>query len=323
VIDGVNYPWRRYGGDFGPTLWGGADGIRAHAAEVSADLAAIATAGFRVVRWFVFTDARGGLVLDADGWPAGIHGEAIDDLDSLFAMALDRGVQIVPVLFDHRLAFDASEAAGVVVGGHAAWLAEPEGQRRLLEAVIGPLAARYGARGSHAALGRAVFAWDLFNEPDWIVAELHPSPSVSVPIPFDVFASWVRVATATLHAHDAGPVTIGNARLRFARWWDDPAFAFAFLQVHPYYDPEHDHDLLDVTPGRLGVARPLVLGECAGRGEIEDPRRGREAMTLAAMTAAARQRGFAGVWPWSWRGADRHGSLREADQDALRAAFGD
>lgn len=322
MIAGVNYPWRRYGGDFGPTVWGEGGGIRAHAAEVRADLAAIAAAGLRVVRWFVFTDARGGLVIEAGGWPSGIHPEAFEDLDALLTLANEAGVGIVPVLFDHLLAFDASLAAGAVVGGHASWLADPDGQARLIETVVTPLAARYGARGSHAVLGRAVHAWDLFNEPDWIVSELHPSPRVSSPIPFDVFAAWAGGATAVLRAHDAGEVTIGNARLRFAHWWDSPALDLDFLQVHPYYDPDHDHDLLDVSSAVLGVTRPIVVGECAGQGEAEDPRRGRPAMSLAALTAVARDRGFAGAWPWSWRGGDRHGSLAEADLDELRAAFG-
>lgn len=311
MISGVNYPWRCYGGDFGPTVWGASDGIRVHAVEVAADLAAIAAAGFRVVRWFVFTDARGGLVIGGDGAPVGIHAEAFDDLDALFALALEAGVHVVPVLFDHRLAFDATTASGAVVGGHASWLSDPGHQARMIEAVVTPLAERYGRGGPASHLGRAVHAWDLFNEPDWVVADLHPSPRVSSPIPFDVFAVWITGAIAALRAHDAGAVTLGNARLRFARWWDDAAFGFDFLQVHPYYDPDHDHDLLDVTPGLLGVTRPLVVGECAGRGEREDPIRGRPALKLSALTTAARVRGFAAVWPWSWRGGDRHGCLAD------------
>lgn len=306
---GVNYPWRTYGGDFGRTVWGGRHGVRRHAREIAADLAAIAASGATVVRWFVFTDARGGVVVDADGWPAGLDDDAVADLDALFALALEAGLRLVPVLFDHLLAFDAAEVSGARLGGHMAWVADPEGQRRLVERVVAPLASRYGAGGQASALGRAVFAWDLFNEPDWIVRELHPSPRVSTPVAFDVFAAWLRAASESLRAHGAGRVTLGNARLRFARHWSDPAFGWDFLQAHAYYDAANDFDLLDTSPGMLGVSCPLVVGECSAAGECADARRGRPALTLPEFAAAARARGFAGVWPWSWRGGDAHGPL--------------
>lgn len=309
MIAGVNYPWRTYGGDFGRNVWGPAAGIRAHRDEIRADLEAIAASGARVVRWFVFTDARGGLLIDGDGWPCGIDEEAVADLDALFGLALTAGLQIVPVLFDHRLAFDATDVAGVRLGGHMRWLADPEGQQRLLDAVIAPLAARYGANGEGAALGASVYAWDLFNEPDWIVRELHPSRHVASPVPFDVFARWLKAAGDQFRRHEAGRLTLGNARLRFARWWNDPAFGWAFLQAHAYYDPDYDFDLRHVTPEALGVSCPLVIAECSAAGEGHDAGRGRPALSVTDLAAIARDRGFAGVWPWSWRGGDVHGPL--------------
>ena len=153
---GVNYPWRRYGGDFGPTIWQTTHGIRADHTEIADDFAAMAAVGVDVVRWFIFTDARGGLRVDPQGWPAGFLDGALDDLDALFTLALDAGIRVVPVLFDHTLVFSPTEAGGARVGGHYAWLADPDGQARLLEAVIAPLAARYGTGGARGDLGAAV-----------------------------------------------------------------------------------------------------------------------------------------------------------------------
>ena len=315
---GVNYPWRRYGGDFGPTVWKTTHGIRADHAEIAGDFAAMAAAGVDVVRWFVFTDARGGLRVDAQGWPAGFLEGALDDLDALFALALDAGVRVVPVLFDHTLVFAPTDAGGARVGGHYAWLADPEGQARLLDCVLSPLFARYGARGSHAHLGPAVFAWDLLNEPDWIVAEHHPNRRVPAPIPFDVLGAWVRAAIGTLRTHEAGAVTIGNARLRFASWWDDPAFGFDFLQAHTYYDPEHDFDLLATPVRALGLTRPIVIGECSARGDAEDPSRDRPAVSAARLAEEAVTLGYAGAWPWSWRAVDTHGALPHDEARRIR-----
>ncbi|MEZ5290190.1 MAG: hypothetical protein R2745_03840 [Vicinamibacterales bacterium] len=320
MTTGVNYPWRRYGGDFGPTVWGPAAGIRAHAVPIASDLAAIAAAGLEVVRWFVFTDARGGLALDVDGWPTGPHADAVADLDALFGLALAAGVRLVPVLFDHTLGFDASDEGGARLGGHLDWLADPDGQARLLDAVVAPLARRYGARGPRADLGRAVYAWDLLNEPDWLVAEMHPAERVGRPLPFDVLAAYLRAAAAEFHAHGDALVTLGGARLRFARWWDQASLGLDLLQAHCYYDPDHDFDLLDLPAGGLGLTRPIVVGECSALGDAADDRRGRPPLTVAGLARAARTRGFAGAWPWSWRGGDRHGALAAGDLAPLRAA---
>ncbi|MBL8135266.1 MAG: hypothetical protein JNL48_01485 [Acidobacteria bacterium] len=317
---GVNYPWRRYGGDFGPTIWGTTHGVRADHAAIAGDFAAMAAAGVDVVRWFLFTDARGGLRVDAQGWPAGFLDGALDDLDALFTLALDAGLRVVPVLFDHTLVFAPTETGGARVGGHYAWLADPEGQARLLECVITPLFARYGARGSHGHLGPAVFAWDLLNEPDWIVAEHHPNRRVPAPVPFDVLAAWVRAASATVREQRAGAVTIGNARLRFVSWWDDPAFGLDFLQAHTYYDPDHDFDLLATPAGALGLTRPIVIGECSARGDAEDLSRHRPAISAVRLAEEAVALGYAGAWPWSWRGVDTHGPLVHDDARRIRAA---
>ena len=315
LTTGVNYPWRHYGGDFGPTVWGSRHGIAAAHVEVARDLHAMAASGVEVVRWFLFADARGGISIDPRGLPTGLADDTLDDLDALCVLALDAGVQLVLVLFDHTLAFHPTDAAGARVGGHRAWLAEPEGQSRVLDALVGPLARRYGTRGSHAELGRAVFAWDLLNEPDWLVTELYPAARTAA-MPFDVLAAWIRDVAAEVRRHDAGLVTVGGARLRFARWWDDPRLGLDFLQAHAYYDPVHDLDMLQTAHAALRLTRPLVLGECSAQGDPEDAGAGRPRLLLGDLASAALARGYAGAWPWSWRGVDAHGA---ATAEAMRA----
>ena len=316
---GVNYPWRYYGGDFGATVWGTRSGVAVAPAEIADDFAAMAAHGVEIVRWFVFTDARGGIDVDAAGWPAGLAPGAIDDLDAAFAIAAAAGVRLVPVLFDHTIAFRRTEVAGARVGGFGHWLGDPEGQARLLDRVVAPVVARYGPAGERADLARAVEAWDLLNEPDWVVAELSPSRQVEWPVPFDVLAVWVREAAAIVHRH-AARVTLGGARLRFAKWWDDPRLGLDFLQAHAYYDPAHDFDLLATPHRALGLTRPLLIGECAGQGDPADPQRHRPALEVRAIVAAARRAGYLGAWPWSWRGVDGHGRVA---RDALAAIAAD
>jgi hypothetical protein len=320
MIVGVNYPWRRYGGDFGPTVWGSRSGIASAADAVAAEFAAMAGAGVEVVRWFLFADARGGIRLDAGGWPDGFGEGTLEDLDTWLAIALAHAVRVVPVLFDHTLAFRAATIGGAAVGGHGRWLAEPTGHARLLDTVVGPLARRYGSRGSHAELGAAVFAWDLLNEPDWLVAEHAPSARVEQPMPFDVLAAWVRDACGVFHGADAGAVTVGSARLRFASWWDDQRLGLDFLQAHAYYDPAHDLDLLATPYAVLRLSRPLVIGECSGQGDAEDPARGRPRLDVARLVAEAAARGYDGAWPWSWRGVDAHGPVSPGTMGEVKRA---
>ena len=68
---GMNYPWVNYGQDFGRSPWG-ANGVSSPPtrAIVSADFAAIADLGVKLVRWFLLCDGRSGLSV-ANGIPTG------------------------------------------------------------------------------------------------------------------------------------------------------------------------------------------------------------------------------------------------------------
>ena len=281
LMVGVNYPWRHYGGDFGPTVWGTHAGVTAAPAAIADDLARMAGCGVQVVRWFVFTDARGGIRVDAAGWPDGLLPGTLADLDAALELAAAAGLQLVPVLFDHTLAFRATDAAGARVGGHGRWLGDPDGQARLLERVVEPViaplrSARRTRRRSAAPCTPGICS----TSPTGSSPSSARRRQVEWPVPFDVLAAWVRDAADLAHRHGAR-VTIGGARLRFAAWWDDPRLGLDFLQAHAYYDPRHDFDLLTTSPAGLGLTRPLVIGECAAQGDAADPARGRPAIERA------------------------------------------
>ena len=73
MIFGINYPWTvfegraNYGCDFGTNIWNSHSGVTQHVDEVRADLEAMSGTGLEVVRWFVFTDGRGGIAWNAEG----------------------------------------------------------------------------------------------------------------------------------------------------------------------------------------------------------------------------------------------------------------
>src|SRR3954453_20719570 len=86
-LPGINYPWTmfdgrpNYGCDFGRNIWGSQAGVTAHIDEVRADFEAMAAIGVEVVRWFLFTDGRGGVRWTADGQVDGFADRTIEDLD--------------------------------------------------------------------------------------------------------------------------------------------------------------------------------------------------------------------------------------------------
>jgi hypothetical protein len=126
----------------------------------------------------------------------------------------------------------------------------------------------------------------------------------------------VREAATLVHARDAGRVTVGGCRLRYVAWWDDPRLGLDFLQAHAYYAPHHDFDVA-WTPARALTTRPVVLGEVTAGAEPADPARGRPRLTSPDLVRLARDAGYAGAWPWSWRGVDAHGAVDAATLDVL------
>ena len=73
VIAGINYPWSvvngvpNYGCDFGRNIWSSHTGVSTHLDEVRVEFSEMSAMGTEVVRWFVFTDGRGGVRWGTDG----------------------------------------------------------------------------------------------------------------------------------------------------------------------------------------------------------------------------------------------------------------
>ena len=207
----------------------------------------MAAAGVEVVRWFVFTDARGGIAIDGARL-AGRHSSPtpLDDLDALFALALDAGrARSCPCCSTTPWRSTPRDAAGARVGGHA----PVAGRSGRAGAPARRASSRRSPPGTAPAartrdLGRAVCAWDLLNEPDWIVAELHPSPRVRR----RCHSTCWRRGCATRSAESAGtrPAPSPSAAPACAsrRGGTHPALGLDFLQAHAYYDPAHDFDVL-------------------------------------------------------------------------------
>jgi hypothetical protein len=296
VIPGINYPWTvfqgkpNYGCDFGWNKWNSHAGVTAHLEDVRADFAAMASAGFEVMRWFVFTDGRGGVGWNASGELTGLAERFFDDMDAALDISASSGVRVCLVLVDF------------------AWLDDPARRAALesaafLDRVLDPFLDRYGANTS-------IHSLDVINEPDWVTEGLATDAKRGV-WPIDRLKAFVGAAADRIHQQSAALVTLGGGRVRFAREWDDPAYGLDIVQIHSYPDvryQDRDESVFGRTAADFGVSKPLLIGECPS-----DPRAHPEghlspAYTLADYLNLAREGGYLGAWPWSFKGVDAFGT---------------
>ena len=224
---GCNYPWSFdgttafYGLDFGANVWGSHLGVSTRRDAVARDFDLMARLGFTITRWFLFGDGRGGIVYDDRGLPESLDAYLFDDLDTALEIALATGVRVAFVMLDHRWMYGGLAGAVVdpVTGdslqvtlpeGRADVLHLAEGRELLLSRVLDPIVRRYGPAGARADLSASVAAYELMNEPDFVIDEWDADRSRHVPrpLPFALLAESDRaIQRAGAHAqrgdHDA------------------------------------------------------------------------------------------------------------------------
>ncbi|OFW13625.1 MAG: hypothetical protein A3F70_10945 [Acidobacteria bacterium RIFCSPLOWO2_12_FULL_67_14] len=332
-LHGCNYPWSTdgvtafYGLDFGANVWGTHLGVSTRREAVAADLAGMAALGFTVVRWFLFCDGRAGIVYDERELPLGPDAHLFADTDAALELASQAGIQIDFVLLDHHWMFSgirqtiADPAMGVLhearlPEGRAPVLLSAAGRDALFHRVLIPLVRRYGAHGDRSDLGPSIAAYELMNEPDFVVEEWERdlSPRVKRPLPFELLAGQVAWLSEIVHTQHSGVLTtIGCARLHNLWAWDDDALGLDVLELHSYPDeryPERDADVFGMPASSLGVRRRVILGEFPANapehhpeGAVPPPWQLDEYLEFAVSA------GYAGAWPWSFSGTDAYGRI--------------
>jgi hypothetical protein len=329
---GCNYPWSTdgttvfYGMDFGANVWGSHLGVSTRRAAVASDFAEMAALGFTVVRWFVFCDGRSGILFDDSGRPVSLDAHVFADLDAALEIARAVDIRLLLVLLDHSWMFrglrdslvDAASGAlfeTTLPHGRAHILIDADSRDRLLNRIIAPLVTRYAAGGERQDLAASLFAYELLNEPDFIVEEWEADLSrrVAMPVRFAALGDLVAGLSALVHRHSSAQTTIAAARLRNLWAWDDDGLGLDFLQVHSYPDllhPERDEDIYGREVRTLACSRPVVLGEFPGHGPSQHPRGAHPPpWTLGQYLEWSVRAGYAGAWPWSFSGTDGYGVL--------------
>jgi hypothetical protein len=300
---GVNYPYHKYGNDFGGNAWGsyGVHDPSTYAA-VDADFAQMSSLGVRTVRWFAFADGRAGITFDAAGLPSGIDEYVIQDFDSALEIAQRHNIALNLVLLDFRFVWDARIENGVQLGGHASVLATPAGQQALVRNVFEPVFRRYAGHP-------AILSWEVMNEPEWSLLDAGTidREKVSQPLTLATFRAFAQLTIDAIHEVAQSYATLGCADAKWAQNW--VGLGLDYYQIH-YYDwmqPYSTDNLFAMRAEWLRLDRPVVVGEFPAANS-----------TVAGLRDYLNiwyTNGYAGAWPWSFRADTVWGS---PDAEVLR-----
>ena len=354
---GINYPWLRCGWDFGAPPPG--YGPRPALDDVVArDFARLRGCGVRIVRWFVMADGfNHGRAADAPrregrGWrfaAVDLAPAFLADFEQLLVLCERAQLQLLPVLLDFHWAFpgldrhtrDAAtlelwdrtprsagtravrlhaaraRAArlpeGFVKGGRGEVLRDASESARFFERVLVPLL-EVSRRHAHA-----VYAWELINEPEWIVRPTGLPRGLDRRDRIDArsMRGFLRSGLALIAEHGFTP-TVGFASARALRRWDSPRrpLGLGLNQIH-YYPPS---PLARLPRAQFANGRPALLGELASH--ASSPRAWPDLpaarQDIAARLELARARGYEAALIWSYRATDR---ATDPNRDVIEAGI--
>jgi hypothetical protein len=260
---GVNYPWPVgfYAG-VGRRPWKPEQaGFSTCVDQISEDFAYLARHRVRLVRVFLFCDARTGIISSGGG--IAVDPFALDDLRALLAAAEKHpALRLVPVLFDFLIADGVTHEDAHAVGEHPDWITDPAKRRALFDA-LEPAIALLCAHPQVAFI-------DLMNEPEHAAG-----------VDADAMWQFLRELAERVHRHPRRMAcTIGSGNAVYAPFWRSAGIDFPtahwFSKIdasHPLGDrsaalPPAATIMTEVDPG-VGVEQALTkLWQAGFRGGL-------------------------------------------------------
>ena len=246
---GVNYPWPVgfYAG-VGRRPWNpGQAGFSHCANQMAADFEYLARHHVRLVRVFLFCDARTGIV--AQDGAMTLDPFVLDDIRTLLSAARQfPSLRLAPVLFDFLIADGVKQEDSYPVGEHPDWIAEPAKRRALLDAI-------QPAIDLLCAEPQVAFV-DLINEPEHAAA-----------VGADDMWFFLRELAERIHRHPRRMAcTVGSANATYAPFWLSTGIDFP--TSHWFAKTDATHPLGDRSAA-LPVAMTIMteIDPGAGVGE--------------------------------------------------------
>ena len=323
---GVNYPWFSYCWDFGPAPpgWRGGNDP-AWVEHIGEHLEHLAAIGISVLRWFILGDGLSyGTGPDApvpcrsatgDGaaWrfdPPALAGEFQEHfatvLRSFAAQTTSEPVRLLPVLADYKFCEpgvwpvgreDPASGQSVpdeswVKGGRAQAITAKH--QLFIDQVLGPLLRL--SRG----YPDVIYAWDVFNEPEWVTNGWHPDRGNDHPVSDSEMRAFLEDSMAAIR--EAGfSSTVGFGLIETIR---QTQLYGDIIQFHHYTDGSR---FLDRNP--FDSRQPAIVGEFAtSTGEDTWPELRQRSQRILERLKLTESQGYDLALAWSFQAEDRHTS---------------
>eukprot|EP00727_Mastigamoeba_balamuthi_P013003 m51a1_g8325 hypothetical protein (650) ;mRNA; r:149523-156217 len=284
VVDFVNNDWNKWDTVF---------------AAAKKELSEMKNKGARVVRWWVF--ARSDVIPDTC-WNSTkfskLPSKFLDRVEKAVNYAKSIGLLVYPAL----MSFDWGKGNHL----HPEIISDPEARQSWIDNAIAPLVQRLKSNSG-------VFAWDLWNEPEWIVATAdggEPGDGCRSFSLADVKALMNGVLSMMRAKGVKQPVSLGSASLKFftqKKLWNDLDLDFWdfhwYSWATPYFNP-----LLIRASAAISPSKPIIIGEI-----MADPSQdsvlasaantwcnGQVCTDHGRLIKRLAQLGYSGYMPWSW-----------------------
>lgn len=287
---GVNYAWRDWGKDFADAGWDKRYPL------ILADLDKMRASGVRTLRWWVYTDfvdsplwTGTGSARRCTGLPKGWVKNFMLVLDA----ASKRGIRLYPTFSS----FDLGRK------GFKEVVTDPAVRQSFIDNAVKPILA---AAGRHPG----VFAWDIINEPEWLVAKEDggdPNKELSNgPVRLAELRAYILTMAAVIHANAKQPCSVGSACQKWSGGQYDyySGLGLDFFDVH-FYDwmtPWFNITTTKKSSLKLNKEyreKPMIVGESCDKPELRytGPGKPKDHTRFLQDLIA---NGYAGYMPWAW-----------------------
>lgn len=307
---GVNYAWKDWGVDFAAQGW------PERFKKMQADFDLMQARGVRTLRWWVYTDFvssplwRGeGKARRCVGMPEGWVQNFMQALDAAHA----RGIRLYPVFSS----FDLGRK------GFKEVVSEPAVRKSFIEQAVRPL---LKAAGRHPG----IFAWDIINEPEWLVAkEDGGDPNKELthgPVRLAELRAYVRDMAGEVKKHARQPVSVGSAGIKWMGWQYDfySGLGLDFFDAHYYDWMTPWFDITTIPKASLAKMnpeygrKPMIIGETIAKPEIHYTGKNRP-MDHSRFLNEIIKMGYAGYLPWAWNERPEHDCSQSIEPHLNRA----
>lgn len=274
------------------------------------DVQSLAAAGVQVIRWFVFADGRTSPEFDAQGLVTGLDNNFYRDLNALISLARDSRppLKLIPVLFDYQICADREELNGVQLFGRRALVQNPSVTQSFLDNALGPILDTYRDAPE-------ILWWEIINEPEWVLTELHQGHATDVSI--EQMQTFVRSITSYIHQQSPNAkVTLGSASSRWLYLWTDVGLDIGQFHFYNCATCIDSGETFPPSTSSLPSGFPMgyLLGECAAKQGTTD-------LSPGEYLQRAMENGYIGALVWSWRARDDFSPLTEADRQQFLEAI--